>query len=67
MAEVFAQLFSGSNFQQYGDLISRILGSLITQLWYIIDKIEAGVEDGDFEAVGEATGEILTILIDTMI
>lgn len=67
MAEVFAELFSGDNFQQYGDLISRILGSLILQLWIIIAKIEDGVADGDYEQVGEASGEILTIFIDTLI
>merc|ERR1712178_598640 len=37
MAQIFSELFSGTNFQQYGDLISRILGSLILQLWDIID------------------------------
>ena len=67
MAEVFAELFSGTNFQQYGELISRILGSLILQLWVIIDQIEQGVADDDYEAVGYASGEILTIFIDTLI
>ena len=67
MAKVFAELFSGSNFQQYGDLASRIIGSLIVQLWVIIDKITVGAQTGDFEAVGEGIGEIFTLLIDTEI